>query len=64
MYARDRGQRWGIRAARLLDGKVLHRGMPLAVIQGDRIVGVDLSGTRPSVELPLVALVDVTLLPG
>ncbi len=46
------------------DGKVMHRGMPLVVIQGDRIVGVDLSGTRPSVELPLVALGDVTLLPG
>lgn len=64
VHARDRGQRWGIRAARLFDGKVMHRGMPLVVIQGDRIVGVDLSGTRPSVELPMVELGDVTLLPG
>lgn len=64
MYLRDGGRRWGLRAARLFDGMVMHRGMPLVVIQGDRIVDVDLSGTSPADELPLVDLGDVTLLPG
>jgi imidazolonepropionase-like amidohydrolase len=42
----------------------MRQGSPFVVVQGGRIVDVDLSGTRPCVALPLVDLDDVTLLPG
>ncbi|GDY33860.1 amidohydrolase family protein [Gandjariella thermophila] len=54
----------GIRATRLYDGEKLHEGWPLVVIRGDRIAAVDLTGARPSADLRVVDLGDVTMLPG
>ncbi|GGM79163.1 hypothetical protein GCM10012275_57210 [Longimycelium tulufanense] len=58
------GSMWGLRAARLFDGVTLRPGRPLVVIRAGRIVDVDLSGIRPSADLHVVDLGDVTLLPG
>ncbi|WP_229686247.1 metal-dependent hydrolase family protein [Longimycelium tulufanense] len=42
----------------------MHEGAPLVLIQDCHIVDVDLSGSRPAVDLPVTDLGDVTLLPG
>ena len=63
---RPQGRRgvWALRAARLFDGHTFHRGSPLVLIEGARIAGVDLTGARPSADLEVMDLGDVTLLPG
>ncbi|RZQ59519.1 metal-dependent hydrolase family protein [Amycolatopsis suaedae] len=58
------GDRWALRASALFDGRALHRGRPLVVIDGDRIADVDLSGAPPSPDLRTVDLGDATVLPG
>ncbi|MFI5783163.1 amidohydrolase family protein [Nocardia sp. NPDC051570] len=55
---------WGIRAQGLFDGHAFVSGAPLVLVRQGRIVDVDLSGARPSPELPVVDLGTVTLLPG
>ncbi|TWP43384.1 amidohydrolase family protein [Lentzea tibetensis] len=55
---------WGLRAARVFDGEVLHSGHPLVLVDGTRIAGLDLSGARPSADLDVVDLGDVTIMPG
>ncbi|MFI6099389.1 amidohydrolase family protein [Lentzea sp. NPDC051213] len=53
-----------IRAERMFDGERECGGAPLVVIADGKIVDVDLSGARPSADLPVTDLGDVTLLPG
>jgi imidazolonepropionase-like amidohydrolase len=55
---------WAVRAARLFDGYALRPGRPLVLIDGSRIAGIDMTGARPSADLRVVDLGDVTLLPG
>ena len=50
---RDRRRLWGLRAARLFDGQVLHSGYPLVLVEGSRVVGMDVSGARLSSSLPV-----------
>ena len=53
-----------IRAARVFDGRALHEGFPLVVIDGCRVATVDISPGSPSGDLQVLDLGDVTLLPG
>jgi imidazolonepropionase-like amidohydrolase len=55
---------FGIRAARVFDGRVLHKDSPLVVIDGSRIATVDSATPCPSGDLRVLDLGDVTLLPG
>ena len=53
-----------IRAARVYDGETLHKDFPLVVVDGATIVAVDSTTARPSDDLQVLDLGDVTLLPG
>ncbi|KPC61846.1 amidohydrolase family protein [Streptomyces chattanoogensis] len=55
---------WAVRAARLFDGYALRAGRPLVLIEGSRIVGIDMTGAAPSADLHVLDLGDATLLPG
>ena len=58
------GKMFGIRAARVFDGRTLHEDFPLVVIDGSRIATVDSAAACPSGDLRVLDLGDVTLLPG
>jgi imidazolonepropionase-like amidohydrolase len=55
---------WAIRAARTFDGEKVVPGQPLVVVDGGRIVAVDVSGAPPAADLPVLDMGDATLLPG
>ncbi|MEU8918658.1 amidohydrolase family protein [Streptomyces nigrescens] len=47
---------WAVRAAQLFDGYAFRPGRPLVLIEGSRIAGVDMTGTPPSADLPVVKI--------
>lgn len=55
---------FAIRAARVFDGRALHDGGRLIVVNGSRIVTVDRATVSPPSDLRMLDLGDVTLLPG
>jgi imidazolonepropionase-like amidohydrolase len=58
------GHIFAFRAARVFDGRTLHDNFPLVVIQDSRIAVLDTTSARPSTDLDVRDLGDVTLLPG
>lgn len=55
---------WVIRAARLFDGNTMHSNSAVVLVEGTRIVDVNLTQAHLPRGLPVVDLGDTTLLPG